>query len=307
MAEFCPRSIKFTLPAKLGIGVEVTVVENNGNLDFTVEVLGTANHTADLRGLFFQFDESDLPGLKVINTDGAITGQQIKANGVIDLGQGVNMQGAASPFDVGLAFGTPGKGKDLITGPVHFTLDATNNITLDDIAHLQFGARLTSVGDKITAFAPAAPDAIDDVGTTREDQTVQLLVLGNDTDADGVSSLRITEIHQEPGSHGTVTIAADGKSLFYTPNPDFAGLNTDPTSVDDTFLYCVSDGHGGEDHATVNVLSRRWRTPPRSALRHSVWQATPLTPFGCTSRRPRAISTAPNSSILSRSPVSAPM
>jgi hypothetical protein len=136
---------------------------------------------------------------------------------------------------------------------VHFTLDATNNITLDDIAHLQFGARLTSVGDKITAFAPAAPDAIDDVGTTHEDQKVQLFVLGNDADADGTGSLKITEIHQEPGAHGTVTIAADGKSLFYTPSPDYAGLNTDANSVDDTFVYCVTDANGGEDHATVNM------------------------------------------------------
>ena len=149
----------------------------------------------------------------MINTDGAITGQQIKANAVIDLGQGVNMQGAAAPFDVGLAFGSPGRGHDLITGPVHFTLDVTHDLTLDDIAHLQFGARLTSVGDKITTFAPAAPDANDDVGTTHEDTAVQLFVLANDTDADGTSSLKITEVHQEPGSHGTVTIAADGQSL----------------------------------------------------------------------------------------------
>ncbi len=85
MVEFCPRSITFAIPGKLGVAVEVTIVENNGNLDFTAEVLGTANHTADLRGLFFQFAEADLPGLQVINTDGAITGQQIKANGVIDL------------------------------------------------------------------------------------------------------------------------------------------------------------------------------------------------------------------------------
>jgi VCBS repeat-containing protein len=253
MTDFCPRSITFTIPGKLGLGVQVHVAENNGNLDFTVEVLGSAKHTADLRGLFFQFDESDLPGLQIINTDSAITGQQIKANGVIDLGQGVNMQGAAAPFDVGLAFGTPGKGHDLITGPVHFTLDSAQNLTLEDIAHLQFGARLTSVGDKITAFAPAAPDAHDDVGTTHEDTTVQLFVLGNDTDADGTSSLKITEIHQEPGSHGTVTIAADGKSLFYTPNKDYAGLNTDPNSIDDTFQYCVTDANGGEDHAAVNM------------------------------------------------------
>ncbi len=75
----------------------------------------------------------------------------------------------------------------------------------------------------------------------------------DDTDADGAASLKITEIHQEPGTHGTVTIAADGKSLFYTPNHDFAGLNTDPNSIDNSFTYCVTDANGGEDHATVNM------------------------------------------------------
>ena len=58
------RSITFTIPAKLGLGVQVTVVENeNGNLDFTVDVPGSGNHAADLRGLFFHLiDESDLAG-----------------------------------------------------------------------------------------------------------------------------------------------------------------------------------------------------------------------------------------------------
>ncbi len=126
-----------------------------GNLDFTVEVLGSPKQDCRPSRSVFHFNELDLPGLKIIDTDGIITGEQVKANGVNNLGGGVNMNGAAGPFDVGIAFGTPGKSHDLING-VHFTLDATQDITLDDLAHLQFGARLTSVGDKITAFAPAA-------------------------------------------------------------------------------------------------------------------------------------------------------
>ena len=250
--EFCPRQISFTIPGK--VGVLVTATEDAGKIDFVVDALGSGKDSADLRALFFHFNESKLGTLQITGGDGFITETKIQANNVIDLGQGANIHGKANPFDVGIAFGTPGKGKDFVDGPVHFTIsDAANDLTLDDIAHLQFGARLTSSGDKIVTLAPAAPDARDDKGTTHEDSTVQLFVLGNDTDADGTSSLKITEVHQEPGAHGTVTIAADGKSLFYTPNKDFAGLNIDPNSVDDTFLYCVSDGKGGEDHATVNV------------------------------------------------------
>jgi hypothetical protein len=251
----CPRSITFVIPGKLGIGVQITATENAGNLDFTVDVLGSSKHSADLRGLFFQFNESDLSGLRVLGGDGLITGTQIQVNSVINLGQGVNMNGAANPFDVGIAFGSPGKGQDLINGPIHFTLDATQNLTLDDIAHLQFGARLTSVGDKITTIAPAAPDAHDDAFNIFEDGASGLNnpskiptplvfnVLANDTDADN-DALVVTGFDGGP-SHGTATISADGHNVIYTPNLDYSGP--------DSFEYCISDGHGGQDHAVVNV------------------------------------------------------
>ena len=258
MTKFLPRSITFTIPAKLGVGVQVTAVENaDGNLDFTVDVLGTAKHAADLRGLFFHLaDESDLAGLKIIGGDGLITGTQIKANGVIDLGNGNNLHGAANPFDVGIAFGTAGKGQDFIKGPLHFTLDAESPLTLDDISHVLFGARLTSVGDKLTFLAPAAPDAIDDpvntATTTHEDTQIIIPVLANDTDADG-DKLTITGVDLGSGAHGTAMISADKQSIIYTPDKDYAGANTDSKSVDATLQYSVSDGHGGQDSATVNV------------------------------------------------------
>ena len=254
MSKFLPRSITFTIPAKLGLGVQVTAVENdNGNLDFTADVLGTPQHAADLRGLFFHLvDESDLGTLKILGDAKLITGTQIKPNGVIDLGQGNNLNGAASPFDVGIAFGTPGAGKDFITGPVRFTLDAAQDLTLDDIAHVSFGARLTSVGDKLTFLAPAAPDAMDDTATTHEDATITIPVLANDTDADH-DQLTVTSVHLESGAHGAVTIAADGKSIIYTPEKDYAGPGADPNSVDAKFEYGISDGHGGQDSATVSV------------------------------------------------------
>jgi hypothetical protein len=258
MTKFLPRSITFTIPAKLGVGVQVTAVENaDGNLDFTVDVLGTAKHAADLRGLFFHLaDESDLAGLKIIGGDGLITGTQIRANGVIDLGNGNNLHGAANPFDVGIAFGTAGKGQDFIKGPVHFTLDAESPLTLDDISHVLFGARLTSVGDKLTFLAPAAPDAIDDpvntATTTHEDTQIIIPVLANDTDADG-DKLTITGVDLGSGAHGTAMISADKQSIIYTPDKDYAGANTDSKIVDATLQYSVSDGHGGQDSATVNV------------------------------------------------------
>jgi hypothetical protein len=246
----CPRSLTFVIPGKNGI--QITITENAGKLDFRIEVLGGNAHMADLRGLFFHFNESKLAGLD-ISGDSIITTTQIAANSVINLGQGVNMNGAAQPFDIGLKFGGPGVAHgDAVSGPISFTLAETGALTLDDIAHLEFGAMLTSVGGKgtnppgpakVTFVAPAAPDAIDDSNGTHEDVPVTIDVLSNDTDADG-DTLVITDIDDGP-LHGTVEIAPDGRSLVYTPFEDYAGT--------DSFTYCVSDGNGGQDSATVTV------------------------------------------------------
>jgi hypothetical protein len=259
---FCPRQIIFTIPGQPG--VQVTATENNGKIDFIVDVLDDPKVTADLRGLFFHFNESKLATLKVTGTDvpNWITGTQINANKVIDLLDGVNMSGAASPFDVGIKFGTPGAKKDDIFFPVHFTLaDTANDLTLDDFAHLRFGALLSDIGgpggaragvSKITGIAPAAPQALDDRTTTHEDQSVTINPLTNDSDGDH-DKLTITSVHLDSAAHGTVAIAADGQSFVYTPDKDYAGANSTKDSTDASFAYCVSDGHGGQDSATVNV------------------------------------------------------
>jgi Big-like domain-containing protein len=262
--EFCPRQIIFTIPGQPG--VQVTATENDGKIDFIVDVLDDPKSTGDLRGLFFHFNESKLATLQVTGSDvpNWITGTQINANHVIDLLDGVNMSGAASPFDVGIRFGTPGTKKDDIFFPVHFTLsDATNDLTLDDFAHLEFGARLNNIGgpggprggvSKITGIAPAAPDAKDDMKSLFEDgasglndpskspTAVLFNVLENDNKGDG-NTLTVVDFHEGP-LHGTVTVAPNG-DVLYTPNLDYSGT--------DSFEYCVSDGQGGQDSATVNV------------------------------------------------------
>lgn len=58
MTKFVPRSITFTMPTKPGAGVQVTVIENDGNLDFIVD----PNNAADLRGLFFNLNNESILG-----------------------------------------------------------------------------------------------------------------------------------------------------------------------------------------------------------------------------------------------------
>lgn len=221
MIADCVRSITFTIPGSPG--VQVYVEEQNGKLIFTASVIEAGGMTADLRGLFFNLNnDSKLAGLIQGGSGGKVT--DFDTVGVIDLGQGANMLGAHVPYDVGLEFGTQGIGKDDIK-TASFTLSNTaNNLTLDDIVNVDFGARLTSVGtsgglrtdsSKLTATAPAAPDAVDDSYSIFEDgqnslndpskvsEGVKFEVLANGTDADG-DTLTIT--HVEGAQHGTVTI-----------------------------------------------------------------------------------------------------
>ena len=126
--EFCPRQLVFTIPGSPG--VQVTATEDNGAIDFTLNVL-TPGKNADLRGLFFDFNELKLPGLSITSNDGTMTGDQISANNVIDLGRGNNVQGLTkSKFDIGVAFGTPGAGHDIVSGASFTLTDSAHDLTL---------------------------------------------------------------------------------------------------------------------------------------------------------------------------------
>ncbi|MEN9383738.1 MAG: hypothetical protein RL323_881 [Pseudomonadota bacterium] len=268
MAFNFTRSIVFTLPGTgKSPGVQVKAVEVDGAISFTVSVLGSATQAADLRGLFFDFNSAPkLAGLAALGRD--VT--DFDTDQVIDLGNGANMHGAASPFDVGVEFGTQGLGKGGIQSTTFVLSNPDMPLTLDDIAHVEFGARLTGVGkpggprsdsSKLVTLAPAAPDAVDDSYHLFEDGQAGLeapstvpagtvfQVLANDTDADG-DTLQITDLAGV--SHGTVEIVdgadADtlvGDAVLYTPFEDYSGA--------DDFYYAISDNNGGTDFAHVNV------------------------------------------------------
>jgi Bacterial Ig domain len=267
--DFCPRQISFLIPGNPGVRVIAT--EDNGKINFVLDVQDTTSSTGDLRALFFDINEAKLGGLSASGGGGFLTEFRAQANQIIDLGDGATLSGATkTKFDVGLEWGTPGGKKDDINFAVSFTLsNAASNLTLDDIANQRFGAKLDSVGGpggprggatKLLGMAPAAPDAKDDGYSIFEDGAanantpsktptgVIFNVLANDTDADPTDVLRVTGFHDGP-AHGTVTISADGKSVIYTPTLDYSGT--------DSFWYCISDGNGGQDKAllTVNVVA----------------------------------------------------
>jgi len=229
------RTIEFIipgLPEVLITGVE----QDDGTLLFTATVLGDA----DLRGLFF-----DLAGVEAeVQAVGAeVTDQDMDT---INLGGGVNMNGdGRDEYDVGVEFGSSGAGHDIVT-TTEFTLSATDGsaLTLDAIANVEFGVRLTSIdgggGAKNTVIAPAAPDAIDDTAGTLEDQSVVIDAIGNDTDAD-LDFLTIVDV--DDPLNGTAEIV--NNQVVYTPDEHWSGT--------ETFSYAIDDGNGGSDVAEITV------------------------------------------------------
>ncbi len=243
-----------------GPGVRVTVVQTeDGRLEVTASVLA-GGLVGDLRGLFFHVtDQSLLGGLSVSGGTSPLGALHTGANAVSNLGAGVSMAGAAQPFDAGLTFGSASAaGADDIRS-VSFTLShASQALTLDSLAGMQFGAVLTSVGiqggarfgtTKATGLAPVnlAPDAVNDSATVGEEGSVAVAVLGNDTDPHH-DALAIQSFTQP--SAGVVTQVGNDLVFEAAGAFDWLAVN-EQTQV--TFTYTVSDGRGGSDTATVTI------------------------------------------------------
>ena len=101
------------------------------------------------------------------------------------------------------------------------------------------------------------PTAVADIFDIDEDSVDNTLnVLDNDTFApDEDEELTIVEVDDstiEPG--GLAIISADGKSILYTPAPDFDGF--------DIFGYRISDGNGGFAESTISVSITAINDPP---------------------------------------------
>ncbi len=114
-----------------------------------------------------------------------------------------------------------------------YRLIITREADPDGVSRIHFDNIIVS---KIYNTAPVAQD---DVAVCDEDSTVDISVLGNDTDEDG-NTLTVQSTTQ--GINGTVT--TDGTVVTYTPNSNFNGV--------DTFTYTTTDGIA-TDTATVTV------------------------------------------------------
>jgi len=102
----------------------------------------------------------------------------------------------------------------------------------------------------LTVTAPSAPppQARNDEATTNQGEAVTVDVLGNDIDPLG-RGLRVTEVGATPAGQATT----DGRTVTFTPNPDFFGQTS--------FVYRVRDGadspeREAEAKVAVTVIGR---------------------------------------------------
>ncbi|WP_447752430.1 retention module-containing protein [Pseudomonas nicosulfuronedens] len=130
----------------------------------------------------------------------------------------------------------------IVGGQLVFTPDANYHGDASFTYTISDGHGGSASGTAYITITPVNdnPVAVDDSANVREDQSVTIDVLQNDSDVDG-DPLTVTGAS---AGNGSVVINQDG-TLSYTPKANFSGT--------DTITYQVSDGHGGTSSATVNV------------------------------------------------------
>lgn len=153
------------------------------------------------------------------------------------------------------------------TNPTNGTLSRNIDGTLTYIPNPGFGGRdsfqytvKNEQGETATAtvsidvtFINSDPIATDDVVITDENTPLPILItniLSNDTDVDN-QSLSLTSVTQP--SNGSLVPDNNG-DYIYAPNTNFFGI--------DTFTYAISDGSGGIDTATVEIVVNSTNSAP---------------------------------------------
>ena len=123
----------------------IELTDDGGIITGIVTVQPNPN-IGDLRAVFLQvLDPSILSGLDI--TGPLITATEVDANNVTSVGNAnVNGGGSPGPFDIGIAFGSPGIGSDDIQTATFFLEHCNIDLTLDMFDLDGWAIRMTSVG-----------------------------------------------------------------------------------------------------------------------------------------------------------------
>jgi cyclophilin family peptidyl-prolyl cis-trans isomerase len=140
---------------------------------------------------------------------------------------------------------TPASG---FSGEETFTYTIRDRVTTDPT-----GLESTATV-RINVESVPRPTAVNDTATVDEDSTDNLiLVRANDSPAEPGATLTVVAVTQSKFG-GTVTIAAGGTHVLYTPAEDFFG--------EDTFTYTIEEQEGGRATASVTVSVLNVNDPP---------------------------------------------
>lgn len=123
----------------------IDLSDEGGIITGEINVVANPN-IGDLRAIFLQVN--DLSILNQLNITGdLITDIEIDANDVTSVGNAnVNGDGSPGPFDIGIAFGSPGIGADDIQSASFIIEHDSTDLSLDMFDLSNWAARLTSVG-----------------------------------------------------------------------------------------------------------------------------------------------------------------
>ncbi len=106
----------------------------------------------------------------------------------------------------------------------------------------------------IISVSNPAPIAVDDGPiTVIEDTPVVIDLLGNDTDPDG-DDLVITDINGTPVNPGDVIALPSGGEIIVNSDGSVTYTPLENSNEPDSFTYTVSDGEGGSDTASVDIV-----------------------------------------------------
>ena len=247
---------------------------NDGNIRDRLVAVESVNSDGDTDGAgnacdnITEINADTLPGNSSSTPDncGSVNNPPVVdaiPNQVDDENQAVSLQVNASDPDIGdtlsySAIGLPtglsiNSGTGLISGTISFNavlhpnLQQLFNVTVN----VSDGTDTTPETFQWTVNdVNRAPVAVDDNAATVQDQSVDIDVQANDSDADGDA---LTTVNASTPANGATTINA-GDTVTYTPNGGFVGS--------DSFTYTIEDGFGGSATATVNITVANVNDPP---------------------------------------------
>jgi len=127
--------------------VLLNLSDDGGIITGQVSVVANPN-IGDLRALFIELNDLSILSGNQLNITGALISETvIDANNVTSVGNAnVNGGGSPGPFDIGIAFGSPGIGSDDIQNASFIIEHESTDLTLGMFNLSNWAVRLTSVG-----------------------------------------------------------------------------------------------------------------------------------------------------------------